>query len=200
MDEVTLYSLASETGNGNFILFNSDQKRILCRNCGWNQMVVTGKARAESVVGGPYVPIRDLVYVFQGQMLARIDIAEEMQHTFTNIALGEVQCNRLLLGRGTHNQDMRHVYTLQCYDLKLGALPDQYTVQCEHCGRTYYRIEDARKDGVDLQVLCQDDVGLARVCQTYPQLLGTRSLRDFFESRGIGKYLLWRQYGHVAKL
>lgn len=196
---MTLYSLASEAGNGNFFLFNDDQKRILCRSCGWNQMEVSGKARAESVVGGPYAPIRDLVYVFQGQMLAHIAIAEELQQTFTNIALGEVQCKRLLRGKGTHNEDMRHIYTLRCYDINLDTLPTQYTLQCEQCGRVSCQIEDARTAGVAIQVLCPADVGLVRVCQSYPQLLGTQCLRDFFERRGIGKYLRWRRYGLTAK-
>lgn len=192
-----LYGLASREGAGGFYLYNEGQERILCRACGWNQMKVTGVLRADPVEGGDYIPIPDPVFVFMA-MIADGELAEEMAATFSNIALGPVHCRKMLRGRGTRNEDLRHVYVKACFALALDQLPAEKHIHCPVCGRTTYPIQEAREEGVSLPVVCSEDVGLARVCSMYPTLLATDAFREFLESRDAGKYLIWRPFGHCV--
>lgn len=194
---MNLYSLAS-SGGGGFYLFNDGQQRDICRSCLWNQMHITGVARAEPVEGGAYDPILDHVYVFGGQMLASVDAALEMLALFSNIALGSVKCSCPIRGPGTSNDTTRHVYVKECFSLDLEALPMDYLIVCSVCGRTSYNTRDARSAGVVLPVNCRSDVGLARVCFEYPMLLATEEFRHFLEERNYGQHLIWRDYGVTA--
>lgn len=194
-----LYSLASTGGCGAFYLFNEGQERDLCRICGWNQMHVTGVARAEPVEGGGYDPITDDVHVFGGQMLVHEDVGQELLARFSNIALGSVNCKRLLRGRGTTNETTRHAYVKECFRLDLKLLPKEHLVECQVCGRTSYNTREARTAGIVLPVVCSAEVGLARVCFEYPVLLATETLREFLEERNIGRCLIWRDYGYTTQ-